>query len=156
MGSLSDSHVVDGHPSIKLDITMAMDKDFGNREAAMTLRDMAESVLGDDESLGDILIAGDSKFPGYKVKANEIDALDKLLFYRPAFVNATLRSGGRRGGGSNRDSGTTAGERGPTRPMTRMVIQVLGAENEQDGGEDGGVKDDGRRRRYFLGNVRKS
>jgi hypothetical protein len=37
-----------------------------------------------------------------------------------------------------------------------MVIQVLGAENEQDGGEDGGVKDDGRRRRYFLGNVRKS
>ena len=71
---------MDGHPSIKLDITMAMDKDFGNREAAMTLRDMAESVLGDDESLGDILIAGDSKFPGYKVKANEIDALDKLLF----------------------------------------------------------------------------
>jgi hypothetical protein len=60
----------------------------------MMLRDMAESVLRDDESLGEILIAGDSTFPGYKVKATEIDALDKLLLYRPAFVNATLRSGG--------------------------------------------------------------
>jgi len=60
----------------------------------MMLRDMAESVLRDDERLGDILIAADSAYSRYKVIANEIDALDKLLFYRPAFVYATLRSGG--------------------------------------------------------------
>jgi hypothetical protein len=88
----------------------------------MILRDMAGSVLRDDESLRDILIAGDSKVPGYKIAASE--ALDNLFFFRPAFVNATLGSEGRHGGCST-DSGRTPGERGPTRPLTRMVIQVL-------------------------------
>ena len=89
MGSLSDSHVVDGHPSIKLNVTMTRGKDFGNREAAMVLRDMAEILLRDNESLGEILIVGDSTFRGYKVKATEIDALDESLLYRPSTVTPT-------------------------------------------------------------------
>ena len=114
---------------------MVREKGFGNREAALMFRHMAESVLKDDESLGDILIAGNSKVVGYKVIATEIDALDNLFCCRPSVVNATVRSGGGRPG-SITDSATTAGEEA-LRLRTRVVIQVVDGEKDIDDGEGG-------------------